>query len=435
VEDGTMTSSREQEIKALTERCREDANRKGEQLERRGIEIMGKKEILEVFRLPIKSLRYNIRNGRFAAELRAAEAKEGRKLDTSNPEDATTVQNILLSQSKEETDFLKRDLKKKGQIDPGLITYDGYVINGNRRMAVFNLLYEDDPDPRFEYLDVQILPKSVTPKDLWRIEAGLQLSRDKRVDYSPINQLLKIEEGFKAGLKPAEIARSYYGKVTKGDITKSLERLKLMKEYLAYIGRPEQLKEANKLETKFINFQNQLKKLDKEGVSRSDKNKAIALGYEIMLGEIRHVDIRRLAEVILLERARDDIDKVLSDPDELAIEESSEEGVHEREEIEELELSDESRTESLSTDSLNYSKKKSRAKRIVEVYRDALDILDFEKSRDEPKKLINKAIDAIVSIDMESEHIFRTEVSEALKELAAKVMEFLEVIEEGAQDR
>ena len=62
-------------------------------------------------------------------------------------------------------------------------------------------------------------------KGLWRIEAGLQLSRDKRLDYSPINQLLKIDEGIKAGLTPTQIAATYYGKVTKKTIEKDYARI------------------------------------------------------------------------------------------------------------------------------------------------------------------------------------------------------------------
>jgi len=428
-----LTSSREKEITTLIERCKEDAERKDETLERRGIEIMGKKEVLNVYRLPIKSLRYNIRNGRFAAELRAVEAKKGRKLDTNDPDDAAIVKKILREQSKEETQFLKKDLKQKGQIDPGLITHDGYVINGNRRMAIFELLYEEEPDPKFEFLDVQVLPISVTPKDLWRIEAGLQLSRDKRLDYSPVNQLLKIEEGIRAGLKPEEIAKSFYGKVTGKNIVDDLERLKLMKEYLNYIGKPDDLKLADRLDNHFINLQKQIQKLQRKGVTKSDINKAIVLGYETILGGVRHLDVRHLAEVILSDRARDGIEKALDEPDELDAEESPVDEALEAGELDGAESEEEAEVESLSSDSLELSRRRGKAKRIVEEYKNALDVVDFEKSREEPRKLIRKAIDAIESIDKESDHILRAEVKRDLKELAKRVMEFLELIEKGSQ--
>ena len=71
-------------------------------------------------------------------------------------------------------------------------------------MAILEELYTETKNEEYQFLDVQILPKSVDEKGLWRIEAGLQLSRDKRLDYSPINQLLKLEEGVNAGLLPEE---------------------------------------------------------------------------------------------------------------------------------------------------------------------------------------------------------------------------------------
>lgn len=423
-----MTSSREKEITTLIRGCKEDAEGKDETLERRRIEIMGKREVLNVYRLPIKSLRYNIRNGRFAAELRAVEAKKGRKLDTNDPVDAAIVKKILREQSKDETQFLKKDLKQKGQIDPGLITHDGYVINGNRRMALFEALYEEEPNPEYEFLDVQVLPKSVSPKDLWRIEAGFQLSRDKRLDYSPVNQLLKIEEGIRAGLKPEEIAKSFYGKVTRKNIIDDLERLKLMKEYLNYIGKPDDLKLADGLHNHFIDLQKQIQKLEKKGVTKSDKNKAIVLGYEIILGGVRHRDVRHLAEVILSSRARDTIEKALDESEESPVDEALEAG-----ELDGVESEEEAEGESLSSDSLEFSKRRGKAKHIVEEYKNALDVVDFEKSREKPRKLIRKAIDAIESIDKESHHILRAEVKRDLKELAERVMEFLELIEKGSQ--
>jgi len=230
-------TSREKEILKLTKECKDDSDRTEIPLERRAIEIMGKKEVLDVYRLPTTALYYNIRNGRFAAELQEKEAELGRKLDTNNPDDANTIREILLSQNKAETDVLKKDIKAKGQIDPGLITYDGQVINGNRRMAILEQLFSETSNPKFEFLEIQVLPKAVDEKGIWRIEAGLQLSRDKRLDYSPINQLLKIDEGISAGLTPAQIASTYYGKVIEKDIKKDHARLKLIHEYLQYIEK------------------------------------------------------------------------------------------------------------------------------------------------------------------------------------------------------
>ena len=68
----------------------------------------------------------------FAAELIAAEKRLNRKLDTTKEEDVKVIQKLLLEQDKNETETLKGDLKKNGQIYPGIITFDGAVNQATR---------------------------------------------------------------------------------------------------------------------------------------------------------------------------------------------------------------------------------------------------------------------------------------------------------------
>src|SRR5437879_6108186 len=107
--------------------------------------IAGKKELLQVYRLPTSLLAFNIRNGRFAAELRAKEHQLGRGLDPLVSEDEEVIQALLVNLDPGATELLKQDIKAIGQTDPGIITHDGFVINGNRRLAVLHLLHDEDP--------------------------------------------------------------------------------------------------------------------------------------------------------------------------------------------------------------------------------------------------------------------------------------------------
>jgi hypothetical protein len=148
--------------------------------------IAGRKELLPVYRLPTALLAFNIRNGRFAAELKAKEHQLGRVLEPLVPEDEQIIQDLLVNLDRGATQLLQQDIEAIGQTDPGIITHDGFVINGNRRLAILHLLHTEDRTGRFEYLEVVRLPPDVSEKDLWRIEAGLQLSRDKRLEYGPV---------------------------------------------------------------------------------------------------------------------------------------------------------------------------------------------------------------------------------------------------------
>src|SRR5262249_828113 len=143
------------------------ADAKDDQKER--IVLKGEPQHLQVYKVPIKYLIYNIRNGRFAAELLAKKSELKRKLDPASPENARIIQKLLLKLNPNETEALKNDLRQNGQLDPGVITRDGAVINANRRMAILASLHDETHNPKFEYLRAARLPKDVDEKDIWRI--------------------------------------------------------------------------------------------------------------------------------------------------------------------------------------------------------------------------------------------------------------------------
>ncbi len=109
-----MKTERELQIEAHIEKC-PDAKLPNKD----PVFIHGRFHELEVFRLPTRLLVFNIGNGRFAAELIAAEKRLNRKLDTTKAEDAKVIQKLLLEQDETETEALKSDLKKNGQIYEG----------------------------------------------------------------------------------------------------------------------------------------------------------------------------------------------------------------------------------------------------------------------------------------------------------------------------
>ena len=149
-------------------------------IEKWPIEIRGKKEKLNYYNFPIKLLRYNVNNGRLAMEVGQWVQENGRQLDSSFPEDAKTIRDLILSLDEAKTKELREDLLKVGQMEPGAITHDGVVINGNRRMALMEYLHEEiDSSGKWLYLDAILLPPDISQPEQWKIEAGLQLSKDK----------------------------------------------------------------------------------------------------------------------------------------------------------------------------------------------------------------------------------------------------------------
>ena len=265
------------------------------------IPLKGEAKFYDVYRVPTQYLIYNIRNGRFAAELLAKESELKRRLDPGTPEDAKIIQKLLLELNPTETDALKRDLQKNGQLDPGVITKDGAVINGNRRMAILSALYEETHEPRFEYLRVARLPKDVDEKDLWRIEAGLQFAKEFRLDYSPINELLKLKEGQDSGFSPDEISLTLLGRFTASKVKEKLEILKLIETYIESIGKPRQyhiVQDEHDVE-KFNSLQAiVVAPLKRKGKKDAEIAKLVTYAFLLInKTELRHWDIRLLSKI------------------------------------------------------------------------------------------------------------------------------------------
>lgn len=224
--------------------------------------LKGKKEELDVFRVPTKLLHFNIENGRYADKMFQLRADNpGVHIDPREPQWKEKIGSMLRGQYRgTESDRgpfenLRADILAKEQLKPGVVLADGGVLDGNRRLAVLIDLADSENNPsRFEYFEGVILPPDVRAEDRWRIEAGLQIGRDEKLAYSPINQLLKIREGlrFFSGLRNPEheIAKTLYG-IPEKEIKSDIKKIELIDEYLEFIGRPNAYNEIGSVIERF----------------------------------------------------------------------------------------------------------------------------------------------------------------------------------------
>lgn len=271
------------------------------------VEIKGKIEFIESYMLPLNYLQYNHENRRFNLEIHEYETQIGRKLDPTDKEDVKKIKELLL-QDKIEADKLYNDLKQLGeQREVAAITHDGIVVNGNRRMAIIEELHIENPK-KWDELWVVRLPEDISEKDLWKIEAGLQLSKEKVADYGPVNNLLMIKEGKKAGLSYSEIASSMYG-WTEKQVTADIERLDLIDIFLQFFGQPNNygLIKKFRLHEHFIDLQKGLiEKLKSAGTPKKDITKKLEVVFLYLRAHIikpdfniTHYDVRNICKILL----------------------------------------------------------------------------------------------------------------------------------------
>ena len=358
--------------------------------EKAPVELNGKTKYLDVWNIPIKLLIYNIRNGRFAAELLAKEKELKRKLDPTDAKDAKVIQKILLEQKPVEAEALKADIKEHGQMQYGIITFDGAVINANRRMAVISKLFDETHTRKFEFLRVAILPPNVNEMDLWRIEAGIQFGKDFILDYGPVNELLKLREGTRLNLSPEDIETTLLGQYTKKQIEEKLEILKQIESYLEFIGKPQEYDLLKGDVEKFNSLQkNVIASLKKQGVSAEEIHKINLVGFLLIKSSlnpnasdtITHWDIRKLKDISHYERSKNEL---------------------------------------LSKYDVN-NPEKTNLNELIESFTNAKEIEESQKNQDKPKKLLRKALEAIEAINEGNPKLNETEVSSLLDQIISAV--------------
>ncbi|MFJ6613503.1 transcriptional regulator [Streptomyces sp. NPDC091289] len=173
------------------------------------IEWRGQPIQVEVIDMPVSALYYNPGTHRIRAQ-RSHDPVRDRGLDEDAfSTDSQDYLHYLLralpsDPSKQDPDFdtLLESLRDFKQNDPGLITRDGILVNGNTRRAALKDLGEPN-------IRVGVLPSSCTWDDINRVELALQLRKDHRRDYSYINRLLAIQEQLSLGRTVADIAREF----------------------------------------------------------------------------------------------------------------------------------------------------------------------------------------------------------------------------------
>jgi hypothetical protein len=359
------------------------------------IEIAGVKEILPFFRFPIELLTYNANNGRLAMDIREWEQTNGRKLDGRRPEDGVIIRDMLQGLDQDKTSVLSKDLHQKGQMEPGVVTHDGVVINGNRRMAVLELLHQEEPTGKWRFLEAVRLSPTISERDLWRVEAGLQLSKDKVAEYHPVNELLKIKEGIDRGLSPEEVAAAMYA--WKADeIEEALERLRLIDDFLVFFGQKGNYGIIKRfgLHEYFIDIQKRvIAPAVRNGEPAREQQKRVKYAFALIRASIlphdrqrrksiTHWDIRKLDRVYTDAHARATFVEPLAEVKELH---------------------------------------KVPPEAVINGFNDAIDILRMREERDQPVRLIEKAINALQNIDRQSQHFYDERVRQAMERLSALV--------------
>lgn len=226
---GWPKPARTEEFKKLLEKPGEATTR---------VVFQEKTQDIRIVRVPIELPKYRMANGRTASlqsEYLAKHPAARKDLFSGDAElwEAQEAQHTLLLQLAKQADLQKyfEDTSNK-QIDPILLDENGFVVNGNRRLATWRELLFKHPEKygHFRHIDVAVLPHS-EEREIDRLEASLQIEKDIKADYSwdaQANMMLAKQK--RDGFSNKELAELY--KTKESEVQELLDMRAYADEYL-----------------------------------------------------------------------------------------------------------------------------------------------------------------------------------------------------------
>jgi len=209
---------------------------------RRTAEPYGRQDILwhgklvpmDVYEIPLECLIYNKYNGRILSRTKTLE-KQGRTTDPETEEGKKVLEDLLWESKEVRNEITKRDIEDKGQMKVGIVTRDGIVIDGNRRVMLLNRLKKS-------HFRAIILPVALEddPIEVEKLETTYQMGEDEKLGYNPIEKYLKAKQIYKklkeqfSHEKSIEQIADWMGE-DKSEIEDWLDVVNVIDEYLEYL--------------------------------------------------------------------------------------------------------------------------------------------------------------------------------------------------------
>ena len=189
------------------------------------IKFRGEDNYLKVIRVNPNALLLNPKNNRLSGQLSDYKEKNTVLIDPTSII-SQKILHTLLSETDQYQD-LKEQLKILGQQEPGLITREGLLVNGNTRVAALR-------DLNVDYVEVAVLPSNVVDEDILNLEMSLQVQDLVHQDYTFTNELLLMKRFLDEGGSVKELANKM-GWIRRGD-SKVNTRMRLL-SYIEEVRR------------------------------------------------------------------------------------------------------------------------------------------------------------------------------------------------------
>jgi hypothetical protein len=220
----------------------------------------GETQSFDVYRIDLDWLIYNRHNGRLEAEMLTWEQEHAAAPEHYDDALHQLIDNLLWHSNVSSNERTLDDLSENQQLRPGIVSLDGVIIDGNRRAMLLRRLEKKRQTK--QYLDAIILPHAYNEnqREIVRLETQYQLGEDAKVEYGPLQKYLHARRlRYDLNILEPEIDK-LMGQ-PKGYSENLLEIMKLMDEYLEYIGCPRLYTLLSTEEGMFVDLNSDLNRL------------------------------------------------------------------------------------------------------------------------------------------------------------------------------
>lgn len=264
--------------------------------------IGGEPKDYPVYKFPLEYLYYNDQNGRINTVYHQYISNHGKLTPEIGDSKYNEIFERFIYESKKQalknTQF---SISEKGQQEPGVILSDGRVIDGNSRFTALRRIQKETKIQ--QYFEAVILSfdisKKIDEKKIKELELDLQLGREERVSYDPIDRIFDVYNTIEVQklMTPEEYKKASGAGNTKG-INKDLRLAKLIIKFLSIVAPNENpidkfyLARELKLDGPLEDIERTINKLkkDKETITQ---NVLTILAVQIAKSEVGDRDITR----------------------------------------------------------------------------------------------------------------------------------------------
>ena len=264
--------------------------------------IGGETKDYPVYKFPLEYLYYNDQNGRINTVYHRYISDHGKLTpEIGNSKYNEIFEKFIFESKKQALKDTQISIFEKGQQEPGVILSDGRVIDGNRRFTALRRIQKETNIQ--QYFEAVILSfdinNKIDEKKIKELELDLQLGREERVSYDPIDRIFDVYNTIEVQrlMTPEEYKKASGAGNTKG-INKDLRLANLIIKFLSIVAPNENpidkfyLARELKLDGPLEDIERTINKLkkDKETITQ---NVLTILAVQIAKSEIGDRDITR----------------------------------------------------------------------------------------------------------------------------------------------